>query len=451
MPQQPSSADLAKQFGGTPAAAPSLAAQFGGVPAPAEQAPPAPPKTDSWFDTAVSVLNAIPGAPHPEDLKKLVQWLPTVGGAAGGLLGAPGGPVTAATGAMLGGAAGEGLKQGLNRLTGEKLSGTESAKRIGLQGAIQGGTELVGGTVVAPLMKHGAGVLMQSAIKPGAKDTAKALLRGVEKTELPIVKTLLKEGLNVTPGGIAKLDRIINATNDEIADAINTLPGRVNPQSVATRTQAVAEDVAKQVDPGADVSAVEGVTRRFLGQEGTTKAGQIGTEMKPTGVLDATGRMVEREMPVMGRVSRDLSLPEAQAMKQGTYKQLRSKAYGELKAPEVEAQKALARGLKEEIESEAKKYGVNLAPMNAREGAAIVTKEAIAKRLAAAGNRDPISLAWLASNPTTGLLFVMERSPAVKSMLARGLYRPAATAARVPENVLRMMVTAIASHDQESQ
>jgi Fe-S cluster assembly scaffold protein SufB len=36
-------------------------------------------------------------------------------------------------------------------------------------------------------------------------------------------------------------------------------------------------------------------------------------------------------------------------MKQGTYQQLSAKAYGELKSASIESQKALARGLKEEL------------------------------------------------------------------------------------------------------
>ena len=40
---------------------------------------------------------------------------------------------------------------------------------------------------------------------------------------------------------------------------------------------------------------------------------------------------------------------DAQAMKQGTYRALGDKAYGELKGASIEAQKAQARGLKEEL------------------------------------------------------------------------------------------------------
>lgn len=421
-----------------------------------------------------SHVDAGKDVPHSV-ISRLLEWLPAAGGAIGGLVGS-------VPGAMVGGAAGEGLKQIAKH--GAELPGavTDVARNLvahpketirgGLQGmgqgvrdaasqaAIQGGSELAGG-VIGQGMARAGGALMQSAIKPGLKSTARALAKGVATEDLPIVTTLLKEKVNVTPGGIAKLDKIIGATNREIRDAIESLPGSVSPERVAKRTEGLASDLAKQVDPAGDVSAVQGVTNRFLEQPGTTRAAQVGTKQVDTGVLDSSGQMVTREAPVMGRVSRPLSLVEAQDMKTGTYKALKDKVYGEMKGPEIEANKALARGLKEEIENEVAKTtagarglaglpgGINIGALNAREGAAIVTKEAIAKRIAAAGNRDPVALAWLASNPVSAVLFIMERSPVVKSMLARGLYNEAARAANVPAHVLRGLLTNIAESEDE--
>lgn len=417
--------------------------------------------------------------PH-DVVSRLAEWLPAAGGAAGGIIGGIGGTVAgmgvggwpgAVGGAAVGGATGEAAKRLAQAWRGTtppaQAGGTvmgdmaRAAGGIAGEGAIQGGMEALGGAV-PKVGKHVAGVLMQSAVKPGIKNTAKALARGVEKTELPIIKTLLNEGVNVSAGGIAKLDRIISSTNKEIADAISSLPGSVNPEAVAMRTKSVAEAAANQVNPGSDVSAVEHAVQEFLTQPKTTQMAQVGTKQVPRGVLDASGEMLMKSEPVMGRVPRALSLPESQSLKTGTYRSLKEKAYGELKAPAIEAQKALARGLKEEIELEAQKSGVSLAGKNAREGAAIEGKEAIARRLAAAGNQDPIALAWLAAHPATGLLYIMEKSPMVKSLLARGLYRSAvlASSKKVPvtENMLRLMVQSIAtmgepmaSHEQEPQ
>lgn len=407
--------------------------------------------------------NHPPPAREHSWLDKATDWLPAAGGAVGGVAGGIGGTVAgvgvggipgAVGGAALGGGAGEAAKQLINRWRGlpAPASPAEAATGIAGQAVLQGGTQAIGGAV-APMLRHGAGVIMQSAVKPGLKETARAVAKGVTPSNLPIVKTLLTEGVNVTPGGIAKLDRIINATNAKIKEAVANLPGSVDPAKVATRTKGVADRLAQQVDPMDDVSAVQRVTDNFLSQPGTTAVGQVGTKSVPTGVLNASGMMVSHQVPVMGRVPRALSLPEAQAMKTGTYRTLKEKAYGEMKGPAIEANKALARGLKEEIEMEARKSGVDLGAFNAREGAAITAKEAVAKRVAAAGNRDAISLAWLAANPTAGLLFVMERSPVVKSLLARGMYQSASRVSKVPENVLRLLVTSVATQqdDQESE
>jgi hypothetical protein len=285
---------------------------------------------------------------------------------------------------------------------------------MGTQAALQGGSEAVGAGVGAVLRPVGAAV-MQSAVKPGLARTTKAIFKGVATEDLPIVKTLLQEGVNVSQGGIAKLDRIMSASNQEIADALKGATGTISPTAAAARVEPVAKAAAAQVNPRADVRTVQGAVDEFL-------------QMNPN----------------------RLTLPEAQALKQGTYRALGKKAYGEISTTGVEAQKAIARGLKEEIEDEAKASGfTNIAALNAREGAAIDAKEAIARRLAQAGNRDPVALAWLAHNPVAGLAFMVERSPAVKSLLARGLYNSAAKAAGVTPEVLRAAIYAVASGSNE--
>ncbi len=391
----------------------------------------------NWLDTAIALANTIPGLPHPDQLKLLAQhlpeWLPTIGGAAGGVIGGAGGTAFgmgvggvpgAIGGAALGGAAGESARQLIQHVTGAPeapQSTRQAASQIGTQAAIQGGSELLG-QAATPIIKNVGAALVQSAIKPGVKATAKAIARGVETSNLPVVKTLIKEGVNVSPGGIAKLQDIITASNDDVANAVAGMTGKISPLKVAGRNADLMKRVATQVNPTADMDTVKKVTGEFLTQAGTTKPAATGT----------------------GIVSRDLTGPEAQAMKQGTYRALKDRAYGTVGNVEVEAQKNLARGLKEELEAEAARNGIDLSVPNAREGAAIVAKEAIAKRLASAGNRDPVGLAWLAHNPATGLLYLAEKSPAVKSFIGRGLYDQAAKVSGVPVFVLRSLVSALA-------
>lgn len=136
---------------------------------------------------------------------------------------------------------------------------------------------------------------------------------------------------------------------------------------------------------------------------------------------------------------------EAQAYKQGTYKELKEAAYGTMKSAEVEAKKAIARGLKEELAEEAAKAGVDLAGLNTREGAAITARDLLAKRVIQAGNGDPGALGWLASNPKAGLTYALFKWPGMKSMIARGLYQSAEKLSGIPATLLKSMVKTIVS------
>lgn len=255
---------------------------------------------------------------------------------------------------------------------------------------------------------------MQSALKPGLKSTLAAVKRGAVP---PVVQTLLKEGVNVTPGGIAKLNAIIGSTNDDITRALGSLPQTpsIAPLSVAGRLSPLAQKAAQQVNPADDLATISTAGQEFL---------------------DAHG-------------AQNLTVQGAQEMKKATYRALGEKSYGELKGTAIESQKALVRGLKEEIEREATAAGIDIAALNATEGAAITARDAIAKRVAQVGNRDPAGLAWLAHSPVTFVMALAERSPAVKSLIARGLYQSAAKAAVVPAETIRWAMAAIAASSQE--
>lgn len=374
-------------------------------------------------------------------LSTAVDWLPSIGGLAGGVIGGAGGTAFgmgfggvpgAVGGSALGGAAGEALRQSAHRLMGDNApdSPIGAASDIAKQVGIQGGSELVGGSVIAPMIKPVVNRLgatfVQSALKPGLKSTMRSVAKGADPEQIPVIKTLIDEGVNVSSAGIRKLNKIIGATNDELTDLLATAGGWVRPTRVATRATGLARQMGRQVNPKADVAAVQAARDEFLDEF------QHLTPLRPS---------------------------EAQAIKVGTYKNLGDKAYaGTLTPASVEGQKALARGLKEDIEAATAGQGLTsasgrtVAQLNTREGAAITAKEAVARRVAQAGNRDPVALAWLANNPVAGLAFIMERSPAIKSMLGRNLYSSASKAARVPEFVIRHVVSSLAqSPDDEAQ
>src|ERR1051325_7220009 len=316
--------------------------------------------TDAEIASALETSNpSEPAAPSKTDssmLSRAAAWLPEAGGAIGGMAGG-------VPGAAVGGAAGQGYEALLTHLTelptvlkdvarlaleqptatakGFLQGATRGAVNAGEAAAVQGGAQAVGAGLGAVASKV-APALMQSALKPGLKTSLAAVKKG---SEIPAVKTLLEEGVNVTPGGIEKLNAIISASNETIADALNSLPSaaRVSPLKAAGRLTQTAAKFAHQVNPASDLEAVSRAGQEFLDHPSLTSA--------------------------------TMSVPEAQAMKTGTYAQLKAKAYGELKGADIEAQKAIARGLKEEIASEAQKYGIDITAANAREGAAITARE----------------------------------------------------------------------------
>jgi hypothetical protein len=223
-----------------------------------------------------------------------------------------------------------------------------------------------------------------------------------------VVKTLLDEGVNVTESGVTKLKALLNATHSDVKAAIQgaeAAGAQIHPNAVASRLTETAKQFANQVNPGPDLNAVAEAGNQFLEAHG-------GQMLSPT---------------------------QAQSLKQGTYSVL-SKKYGQLGSAETEAQKALARGLKEELERAAP--GIDV--LNAKEADQLKALNALGRRVALTGNKDPIGFAWVTHNPMVFLTALIDRSPAVKSMLANGLYQSAGAAAKVSPDLIRTAVVALA-------
>lgn len=355
--------------------------------------PPPDPK-HSWIDTAV-------------------DWAPTIGGAAGGLIGATGGPLTAIGGAALGGSAGEAIKNKIQEMRGKQAPQTlgQAALDVAGAGVGQGALEAAGAGVGAVMAKAGPR-LMQSAVKPTLsvlKDVAKG-------APIPrVVQTLLDEGINVTPSGYQKITTLLNATkeqrNEMIAAAAQKADSGVNPFAVTSRLRETAQQFGSQVNPASDLNTISEAGQKFLDEFGGDK----------------------------------IALEQANRIKEGTYAVLRKK-YGQMGSADVEAQKALARGLKEEIETQVP--GVEA--VNRRLGNLSEAEKAVGRRVALSSNRDPVGILWVAHNPAAFLAGLMDRSPAVKSMLARGAYSSAGAAARVSPTLIRGAVALLVAEGSDA-
>lgn len=106
----------------------------------------------------------------------------------------------------------------------------------------------------------------------------------------------------------------------------------------------------------------------------------------------------------------------AQKMKQGTY-QVLAKKYGQIGSADTEAQKGLARGLKEEIAKAVPDVGA----LNAKESELINALNVSERRALMDMNKNPMGLAGLAHSPAAWAAFMADKSALFKSLAARAL------------------------------
>lgn len=219
--------------------------------------------------------------------------------------------------------------------------------------------------------------LMMSALKP----TIKQHQTGQAKVA---ARTLLDEGLNATQGGVEALKGRVSGLNDEISDLIANSGSTVSKQDVIKALLDTKTKFGNQVAPAGDLAAIQGVEDAFLSH--------------PTAL------------------GNDIPVQLAQELKKGTYKVL-SKKYGQLGSAETEAQKALARGLKEGIAKEVPE----VAGLNAMESKLLDTLKVTERRALMDMNKNPGGLALLASNPASFAAFVADKSALFKSLAARAV------------------------------
>lgn len=208
-----------------------------------------------------------------------------------------------------------------------------------------------------------------------------------------MIDTALKQGIPVSRAGLEKLGDLIDDLNDKITNEIGTGQGKtVNKFAVASRLRSVAQQAAKQVNPEGDLNAIASSGNEFL-----------------------------RNQP------NDIPAVEAQELKQGTYRSLGNKAYGELQSSTIESQKALARGLKEELATAFPEIN----NLNKMEGRALDLQPVLERAVNRIGNHQMLGIgtpiaAGAAKAVTgsstiagiTGILKAVLDDPVVKSRLA---------------------------------
>lgn len=231
------------------------------------------------------------------------------------------------------------------------------------------------------------GVALQNIGKSWMQQAVKPTLETLKSGEAAIaIDTMLKKGINPTPGGVEKLRDMIDVLNVQIKDAIASSTETVNKGNVGKSLIDTFNKFKKQVNPKADLEAIRKSWMEFRSHP------------------DLIGKT---EIPVQ----------KAQELKQGTYDILRKK-YGQLGSAETEAQKGLARGLKEGIAEKIPQ----IAGLNAEESKLIKTLNVAERRALMSMNNNAGGLAWLTTDPKKFAAFVADKSPLFKSLLARMAY-----------------------------
>lgn len=221
--------------------------------------------------------------------------------------------------------------------------------------------------------------LMQSAVKPSAqagKDGQKALV------------TMLDEGIYPTVSGMEKAARISGELDDLVNKAVSGSNAQVSVASIGSRLRDPYNKAMNQVNPKQDLAAIRAAWDEFK------TAPQIAGKT---------------EIPVQ----------LAHELKKGTYRALGAKSYGEVGSAATEAQKALARGAREEVA----KSVPQVSPLLARQADLMNVREVAGTRALIESNKNPFGLAALRlDDPKSAATFLADRWAALKAFLAMQMY-----------------------------
>lgn len=252
----------------------------------------------------------------------------------------------------------------------------------------------------SPAIQATARSLMRSALKPGAASG----VRGEAA-----VGTMLNEGANVSAGGVEKLKGTLGRLGGEVEKDIAGSGAMVPTRAVADY---VPQAYPRFENGPAARSAVEDlgkVQENFL---------------QHPKVAGAT------EIPV--QVAHDL--------KRGYQRAIGDRGYGELKTPTTEGEKQIARGLRE-LEGEAVP---SIVEKLKREREIINALKYAERRVAVEGNKNPIGLGALLSQPWMAPIWMWDRSSLAKSITARALNQGSQ---RIPQTLAQLMAAAASGYN----
>lgn len=222
--------------------------------------------------------------------------------------------------------------------------------------------------------------VMQQAVKPSISDLESG---AADKA----MGTMLKEGIKPTRGGMIAASKKANEFGNVVKQEIANSPATVNVVRAAAPLRETYTNALTQVNPEPDLNAVRAAWDQFI--KSPLIAGKT-------------------EIPVQ----------TAQSIKSGTYRALADK-YGEIGSASTEAQKALARGLRDEI---AKAVPSVVDPLS-REAALRQVMDVAGRRALIASNNNALGLGALRlDDPKSAATFLADRWTWLKAAMAQNLF-----------------------------
>lgn len=280
----------------------------------------------------------------------------------------------------------------------------EVAASLGVMGNFLGNAAMTFGTAgkfvgapVQSLLDKPARVLMQSAIKP---DQAARLSGDADKA----ITSMLQQNIGPTRAGMDKAAAVSAAMDAKAGQAVAGSPEAVSVLNVASRLEEPFKQAMKQVNPQADMAAMESAWEAF----------------KKSPLIAQQARLAQEYGPAAANGDVTIPVQLAHELKKGTYAALGSKSYGEVGSASTEAQKALARGLREEVAAKVPEAAEALK----LQAEMMRILDVARNRAILEGNKNPVGLGALrlGDNPLSTLGFMADRSAAVKGWLAQILF-----------------------------
>lgn len=226
--------------------------------------------------------------------------------------------------------------------------------------------------------------MYESALKPRPRANTEAQVSSM-------VRSGLEEAVPISKKGLKKSDQIIKNLQYDIQNTIDAGADKglaVSKYKAASRLGDTFKKFSEQANPESDLSTLAESGNEFM-------------------------RNYPSEIPV------DL----AQRVKQGTYQQLKGKAFGELKGASIESQKAIAKGLKEELEG----LFPNLKGLNQRQGNILSLQDELEGAVNRGKNKDLMGIATPivagSLGKTAGAVKSLIEMPGTKSRIAIALHR----------------------------